>query len=71
MGFSIWHVDKDSLFFKQVANPPLNRTFFAVTFQENDKVRLMESPNERVLEAMSLALNVGLVFSFPSYGMIR
>jgi hypothetical protein len=35
-------LDKDSLFFK--SGPPLQRYFFSISFNESDKVRIIDSP---------------------------
>jgi len=48
--------DKDSLFFK--SGPPLQRYFFSISFNESDKVRIIDSPNETVLEAFKTVVQV-------------
>lgn len=50
--------DKDSLFFK--SGPPLQRYFFSISFNESDKVRIIDSPNETVLEAFKTVVQVSL-----------
>jgi len=49
--------DKDSLFFK--SGPPLQRYFFSITFNESDKVRIIDSPSETVTEAFKAVVAVG------------
>lgn len=62
-----WHVlvsadltkkqyDKDSIFFK--SGPPLQRYMFAVSFNESDKIRIIDAPNETVLEAFKTVVAV-------------
>ncbi|KZV68104.1 hypothetical protein PENSPDRAFT_653547 [Peniophora sp. CONT] len=41
--------DKDTLFFKAAA--PVQRYFFSISFNESDKIRLIESPNAQVTDA--------------------
>ncbi|BEI81232.1 hypothetical protein CcaverHIS002_0203920 [Cutaneotrichosporon cavernicola] len=41
--------DKDSLMFR--AGPPAHRIMFAVTFNETDKIRIIDPPNESVQQA--------------------
>jgi hypothetical protein len=48
--------DKDSLFFK--SGPPLQRYFFSITFNESDKVRIIDSPSETVTEAFKTVVAV-------------
>lgn len=56
--------DKDSLFFKP--GPPVKRVFFAVSFNETDKIRLIDGPNPQVTEAFTAAVKVRLNFIFLS-----
>jgi hypothetical protein len=49
-------LDKDSLFFK--SGPPLQRYFFSISFNESDKVRIIDSPNETVTEAFKTVVQV-------------
>lgn len=53
--------DKDSIFFK--TGPPLQRYFFPITFNESDKVRIIDSPSAEVTEAfktvVAVCLNLG------------
>jgi len=46
--------DKDSLFFKR--GPPVQRYFFSITFNEGDKIRMIDHPNQEVLEAFKGAV---------------
>jgi hypothetical protein len=48
--------DKDTLFFR--SGPPVQRTFFAVSFNESNKVRLIDSPGEAVSQAFKLSMRV-------------
>jgi hypothetical protein len=48
--------DKDSVFFK--TGPPLQRFFFSITFNESDKVRIIDSPSEQVTEAFKTVVAV-------------
>lgn len=48
--------DKDTLFFKP--GPPRQRYFFSVSFNESDKVRLIDSPNPQVTGAFQAAVSV-------------
>ncbi|BEJ12091.1 hypothetical protein CspHIS471_0205510 [Cutaneotrichosporon sp. HIS471] len=41
--------DKDSLMFR--AGPPAHRIIFAVTFNETDKIRIIDPPNESIQKA--------------------
>jgi hypothetical protein len=48
--------DKDTLMFKP--GPPVQKYFFAISFNESDKIRLIDSPNPHVTEAFTAAVNV-------------
>jgi len=48
--------DKDTLYFKP--GPPRQRYFFPVSFNESDKIRLIDSPNPEVTTAFQAAVSV-------------
>lgn len=48
--------DKDTLLFR--TGPPIQRYFFSVTFNEADKVRIIDPPNEEVKQAFIQAVHV-------------
>lgn len=48
--------DKDTLFFKP--GPPQQRYFFPVSFNESDKIRLIDSPTQQVTTAFQAAVSV-------------
>jgi len=48
-------MDKNSLFFKTGNAPAVKANFFSVTFNESDKLRLIESPPE-IIEAVRTLL---------------
>lgn len=48
--------DKDTLIFRP--GPPAQRWFFAVSFNEFDKIRLIDSPNDEVTRAFAAAVRV-------------
>ena len=50
--------DKDTLFFRP--GPPVQRYFFAISFNESDKIRLIDSPNPMVSDAFVGAVRVSL-----------
>ncbi|GAA5997657.1 uncharacterized protein JCM10292_001004 [Rhodotorula paludigena] len=47
--------DKDTLLFR--TGPPIQRYFFSVTFNEADKVRIIDPPNEEVKQAFIQAVH--------------
>lgn len=49
--------DKDTLFFRH--GPPLNRMFFSVSFNEYDKIRIIDPPTEQIKNAFVQAVQVG------------
>lgn len=53
--------NRDTLIFK--SGPSIPRYFFAVMFHSTDKLRLIDAPNESVLEGFVKAVEVGLFFS--------
>jgi len=48
--------DKDTLYLKP--GPPRQRYFFPISFNENDKIRLIDSPNPEVTTAFQAAVSV-------------
>ena len=61
-------MDKDSLFFR--SGPPVQRYFFSVSFNESDKIRLIDSPNQEVTAAFLQCVQVGPPFPphfYPSH----
>lgn len=50
--------DKDSIFFK--SGPPIQRNMFCISFNESDKIRMIDSPNEQVLESFKTVVAVSL-----------
>lgn len=46
--------DKDTLFFKAAA--PVQRYFFSISFNESDKIRLIDSPNQQLSDAFVQAV---------------
>jgi hypothetical protein len=48
--------DKDTLIFRP--GPAAQRWFFAVSFNEFDKIRLIDSPNDEVTRAFAAAVRV-------------
>ena len=53
--------DKDTLYFKP--GPPRQRYFFSVSFNEFDKIRLIDSPNPDVTTAFQAAVSVSALCS--------
>lgn len=53
--------DKDTLFFKAAA--PVQRYFFSVSFNESDKVRLIDSPSQPVTDAFVQAITTVIMIS--------
>lgn len=62
-----WHVlvsadltkksyDKDSIIFK--SGPPIQRNMFCVSFNESDKIRIIDSPHDQILEAFKTVVAV-------------
>jgi hypothetical protein len=49
-------MDKDTLFFR--SGPPIQRVFFSVSFNETDKIRLIDSPNEPITTAFRQTVGV-------------
>lgn len=49
--------DKDTLMFR--AGPPAHRIIFAVTFNERDKIRIIDPPNESIQQAFIQTVTVG------------
>lgn len=50
--------DKDTLFFRP--GPPRQRYFFPVSFNETDKIRLIDSPSPQVTTAFQAAVSVSI-----------
>ncbi len=50
----------DTLIFRP--GPPVQRYFFAVSFDESDKIRLIDSPNPHVTAKFGEAVKVGCCF---------
>jgi hypothetical protein len=48
--------DKDTLYFKP--GPPQQRYFFPVSFNESDKIRLIDSPTQELTTAFQAAVSV-------------
>lgn len=48
--------DKDTLFFR--AGPPVQRYYCSVSFNQSDKIRMIDSPNQAVLEAFKSVVGV-------------
>jgi hypothetical protein len=48
--------DKDTLFFR--AGPPVQRMFFSVSFNEYDKIRIIDPPNDAIKNALISAVHV-------------
>lgn len=53
--------DKDTLFFTPC--PPSQRVFFAVSFHSDDKIRIVDPPDEGVRMAFEEAVHVSLTYS--------
>ena len=47
---------KDTLIFKSV--PPVQRTIFPISFNDSDKIRLIDSPHDGVKQAFDTAIRV-------------
>jgi hypothetical protein len=64
------HEDQDTLFFRQTSTPeraPI-RTFCAITFHNNDRIRLLDWHSEDVHNAFMAGVRVGLSrFPFDSF----
>ncbi|RXK40103.1 hypothetical protein M231_02560 [Tremella mesenterica] len=54
--------DKDTLFFR--SGPSIQRRFFAMSFNESDKIRLIDSPDRETLDAF-----IGVVQSYWPLGI--
>lgn len=48
--------DKDTLFFRW--GPPINRMFFSVSFNESDKIRIIDPPSVQIQNAFIQAVQV-------------
>jgi len=62
--------DKDTLVFKSGVR--VNKYFFAISFNENDKIRLIDSPSEGVTQAFCRAVQVsetwlGFIYSLLAF----
>ena len=55
--------DKDTIIFR--AGQPVTRTCFSVSFNEDDKIRLIDAPNEQVRAAFMNACRVGCAAAPP------
>lgn len=49
--------DKDTLIFR--SGPPVQRSIFSITFNEYDKVRIIDPPNETIKAAFVQVVHVG------------
>ena len=59
-GLTMKEQDKDTLYFRP--GPSVSRTMFSVSFNEGDKIRLIDSPSQEITTAFSAAVLVRFIF---------